>query len=29
VKYALEVFEALPEFAARKRADEVTTASGV
>src|SRR5919205_953743 len=29
VKYALEVFEALPEFAARKPADEVTTASGV
>ncbi|HEV7891316.1 MAG TPA: bifunctional homocysteine S-methyltransferase/methylenetetrahydrofolate reductase [Pyrinomonadaceae bacterium] len=28
VKYALEVFEALPEFA-RKQADEVTTASGV
>ncbi|HVF44101.1 MAG TPA: bifunctional homocysteine S-methyltransferase/methylenetetrahydrofolate reductase [Pyrinomonadaceae bacterium] len=28
VKYALEVFEALPEFA-RKRADEVTTATGV
>lgn len=29
VKYALEVFEALPEFAARKQADEVITATGV
>ena len=29
VKYALEVFEALPEFAARKQADQVTTATGV
>ncbi|HKG14897.1 MAG TPA: methylenetetrahydrofolate reductase, partial [Pyrinomonadaceae bacterium] len=28
VKYALEVFEALPEFAARKQPDAVTTASG-
>jgi homocysteine S-methyltransferase len=29
VRYALDVFEALPEFAARNRADEVTTAGGV
>ena len=29
VRYALEVFEALPEFSARKRADEVITARGV
>src|SRR3954471_4652508 len=29
VRYALDVFEALPEFSARKRADEVITAGGV